>query len=61
MKKFKHYSKAEKKEMVKLYEAYKSYVKAACEFECAMSTVYYTVNPDKYEEHKEYVKSKSSH
>ena len=60
MKKFKHYSKAEKREMVKLYEAFKNYAKAADKFGCAMSTVYYTVNPEKYEEHREYVKNKSS-
>ena len=53
--KFKRYTKQEKEEMVRLYEALKNYHKAARELACAMSTVYYAVNPDKYEEHKEYV------
>lgn len=58
MKKFKHYTKAEKREMVELYEAYKNYMKASEKFGCAMSTIYYAVNPDKYEEHKEYCRIK---
>lgn len=57
MKKFKRYSKKEKELMVKLYEAYKSYTKAADKLGCAMSTVYYAVNKDAYELHKEYVAS----
>lgn len=62
-KKFKHYSKKEKEMMIKLYEAFKDYTKASEKFGCAMSTVYYVVNPDKYEHHKEHVyyKRKSSH
>ena len=62
-KKFKHYSKKEKEMMIKLYEAFKDYTKASKKFGCAMSTVYYAVNQDKYEHHKEHVyyKRKSSH
>lgn len=62
-KKFKHYSKKEKEMMIKLYEAFKDYTKASEKFGCAMSTVYYAVNQDKYEHHKEHVyyKRKSSH
>lgn len=58
MKKFKHYSKKEKELMVMLYEAYKNYHEAARNFGCAMSTVYYAVNEDAYEHHKEHVLSK---
>lgn len=49
--------------MIKLYEAFKDYTKASEKFGCAMSTVYYAVNQDKYEHHKEhmYYKRKSSH
>lgn len=47
--------------MVHLYEAYKSYIKAADEFGCAMSTIYYAVNEEAYERHKEHVYEKSSH
>ena len=59
--KFKHYSKKEKEIMIQLYEAFKSYIKAADNFGCATSTIYYAVNPDKYEHHKEHVHQKSSH
>ena len=41
--------------MIKFYEAFKNYAKAADEFGCAESTVYYAVNPDKYEKHKAHV------
>lgn len=61
MGKFKRYSKKEKEMMVHLYEAYKNYVKAADEFGCAMSTIYYAVNEDAYEHHKEHVYEKRSH
>lgn len=63
MKKFKHYTKEEKEIMVALYEAFKDYVKASKEFGCAMSTVYYAVNRNAYEHHKEHVYNmrKSSH
>lgn len=61
MKKFKHYSKEEKELMVKLYEAYKSYMEASKKFGCAMSTIYYAVNKDAYEHHKEHVYEKRSH
>lgn len=54
---FKRYSEKEKKEMIELYEAFKNYVRAAERFGCAMSTVYYAVNPEKYEKHKEHVYS----
>lgn len=47
--------------MVQLYEAVKNYQKVADEFGCAYSTIYYAVNPDKYEHHKEHVYQKSSH
>lgn len=56
--KFNHYSEEEKREMVRLYEAYKNYMKASEEFQCAISTVYYAVNPDKYKAHLEYIASK---
>lgn len=58
--KFKRYSKKEKEMMVQLYEAFKSYTEAADNFGCAISTIYYAVNPDKYEHHKEHVNQKSS-
>ena len=49
------YSEKEKIQMIDTYEFYKSYSKAARCVGCAMSTVYYAVNPDKYERHKEHV------
>lgn len=55
---FKRYSKKEKELMVQLYEAYKSYIKVANNLGCAMSTVYYAVNKDAYEKHKEHVRNK---
>lgn len=52
----KHYNKKEKFLMIRMYESYKSYFVVAKYFGCAYSTVYYTVNPEKYERHKEHVR-----
>ena len=49
------YSEKEKIQMIDAYEFYKNYSKAARYVGCAGSTVYYAVNPDKYERHKEHV------
>ena len=49
------YSESEKLHMIELYESYGCYETAAHCIGCAISTVYYAVNPDKYEHHKEHV------
>lgn len=49
------YTKDEKTSMVRMYETCGSYYTVAAHFGCAVSTVYYAVNPDKYEHHKEHV------
>ena len=55
MRKYERYSPTEKKLMVKLYAELKTYDKVAKQFGCASSTVYYAVNEDAYERHKEHV------
>lgn len=50
------YSEEERIQMIDTYEFYKNYSKTATCFGCAMSTVYYAVNPDKYERHKEHMR-----
>lgn len=53
------YTKKDKQTMIILYEYFKSYIKASIAFGCAMSTVYYAVNPDKYLKHVEYIRNKN--
>jgi len=53
--KFRRYTPDEKRAMVELYKNKKNYHDAAVDFGCAFSTVYYAVNPEAYEYHKEYV------
>lgn len=49
------YSKKLKERMVEVFRETGSYRVTAKHFACAYSTVYYAVNPDAYERHKEHV------
>lgn len=50
------YTKKEKALMARMYESCRSYFEVAKYFGCAYSTVYYAVNHEKYEHHKEHVR-----
>lgn len=52
------YTKKEKFLMVRMHKSYKNYFIVAKYFGCAYSTVYYAVNPDKYEHHKEHCRER---